>query len=61
MDYEMKLPIGVGEQLLAHTIQKFEVQLKQTDAGPVLVGPFEELENAKDYMIQELKERISKY
>ena len=30
-EYEMRLPNGVGEQVLAHTIDKFEVKLKQTE------------------------------
>ena len=43
-EYEMRLPNGVGEQVLAHTIDKFEVKLKQTEYGPKLIGTKEELE-----------------
>ncbi|RBQ23083.1 hypothetical protein ALNOE001_12080 [Candidatus Methanobinarius endosymbioticus] len=55
----MKLPLGVGEQILAHTIEKFEVKLKHTDYGPVLIGTAEELENAKDYIVKSINERLS--
>ena len=58
MDYEMRLPNGVGEQILAHTIEKFEVELKHTDYGPVLVGTQEELEEAKDYIVKSINERL---
>ena len=44
----MRLPNGIGERILAHTIEKFEVKLKHTDYGPVLIGTMEELEEAKD-------------
>lgn len=59
MDYEMKLPNGVGEQILAHTIEKFEVQLKHTDYGPVLIGTMEELEDAKDFIVKSINERLN--
>ena len=28
--YEMKLTNGIGEQMLAHVIEQFDVELKQT-------------------------------
>ena len=59
MDYEMKLPNGVGEQVLAHTVEKFDVKLKHTDFGPTLVGTMEELEEAKDFIIKSINERIN--
>lgn len=59
MDYEMKLPNGVGEQILARTIEKFEVKLKHTDYGPVLIGTMEELENAKDFIVKSINERLT--
>ena len=58
MDYEMRLPNGIGEQILARTIEKFEVELKHTDYGPVLVGTQEELEEAKDYIVKSINERL---
>jgi len=59
MDYEMRLPLGVGEQILAHTIEKFEVRLKHTDFGPVLVGPLAELEDAKDFIVKSINDRLN--
>jgi hypothetical protein len=57
-EYEMRLPNGVGEQVLAHTIEQFEVKLKQTEYGPKLIGTQEELEKAKDFMIDSIKKRL---
>ncbi|BBL61793.1 MAG: hypothetical protein ISP01_09980 [Methanobrevibacter arboriphilus] len=59
MDYEMRLPNGVGEQVLAHTVEKFEVKLKHTDYGPVLVGTADELENARDFIVKSINERLN--
>lgn len=59
MDYEMRLPTGIGEQVLANTIEKFEVKLKHTDYGPVLVGTVDELENAKDFIVKSMTERLN--
>lgn len=55
----MKLPNGVGEQILAHTIEKFDVKLKHTDYGPKLIGTMEELEDAKEYIIKSINERLN--
>lgn len=55
----MKLPAGIGEQILAKTIEKFEVKLKHTDYGPVLVGTADELENVKDFIVRSINERIN--
>jgi len=54
----MRLPNGIGERILAHTIEKFEVRLKHTDYGPVLIGTMEELEEAKDFIIKSMNERL---
>ena len=43
-EFEMGLPNGVGEQMLAHTIEKFDVKLEHTEFGPKLIGTYEELE-----------------
>lgn len=59
MDYEMRLPNGVGEQVLAHTVEKFEVKLKHTDYGPVLVGTADELENARDFIVESINKRLN--
>ncbi|MBQ3473095.1 MAG: hypothetical protein IJH35_03370 [Methanobrevibacter sp.] len=56
--YEMKLTNGIGEQMLAHVFEKFDVELKQTEFGPKLQGTKEELEKAQEYIIQMMKERL---
>ena len=56
--YEMKLTNGIGEQMLAHVIEQFDVELKQTEFGPKLQGAKEELEKAQDYIVKVMKERL---
>jgi hypothetical protein len=58
MGYELKLPNGVGEKMLANAIDKFDVKLKHTDFGPVLTGDIDELKNAEDFIIKALNERL---
>ena len=33
-EYEMGLPNGVGEQMLAHAYEKFDIKLEQTEFVP---------------------------
>jgi hypothetical protein len=56
--YEMKLTNGIGEQMLAHVIEQFDVELKQTEFGPKLQGTKEELVKAQDYIVKVMKERL---
>ncbi|MDR3292203.1 MAG: hypothetical protein LBT10_08675 [Methanobrevibacter sp.] len=58
MDYEMKLPNGFGEKMLADVISNFDVNLKHTEFGPKLIGSKEELENAKNFLVKSLNERL---
>lgn len=58
MEFEMKLPNSVGEQMLAHAIEKFDVKLEQSDYGPKLIGTQEELEKAQDFLIDAIKKRL---
>jgi len=58
MKYEMKLPPGVPGQVLAEVLEKHELEVKQTDYGPVLYGEKEQLEDAQDIIIKALNERI---
>ena len=52
--YEMKLTNGIGEQMLAHVIEQFDVELKQTEFGPKLQGTKEE----QEYIVKVMKERL---
>ena len=36
-EFEMGLPNGVGEQMLAHAIEKFDVKLEHSEFGPKLL------------------------
>lgn len=57
--FEMKLPNGVGEQMLAHAIDQFDVELKQTEYGPKLLGKYEELEKVQDFLMNAIQERLN--
>ncbi|AXV38063.1 MAG: hypothetical protein KO217_00700 [Methanobacteriaceae archaeon] len=58
MKYEMRLPPGVTERSVAAVVGEFELELKQTDYGPVLYGEKEELEKARDYIVKDINERL---
>jgi hypothetical protein len=58
MMYEMRIPPGVTERLVAQVITHFNLELKNTDDGPLLYGKKEDLENAQDYIVKALNERL---
>ncbi|MBE2899621.1 hypothetical protein DNK57_02090 [Methanothermobacter thermautotrophicus] len=58
MLYEMRLPPGITHTTMAEIIEKYEVELIQTDDGPVLRGEMEELQRARDRILESLRERI---
>jgi hypothetical protein len=59
MKYEMIIPRGVSGQILAKLLEEFpNLEVKQTDEGPLLLGEKQELENAQDYIVKALNERI---
>lgn len=58
MKYEMKIPPGVPGQILAEIMEKHDIEVKQTDYGPVIQGEKEQLEDAQDIIIRALNERI---
>ena len=57
-EFQMGIPNGVGEAMLAHTIEKFDVKLEHTEFGPVLIGSYEELEKAKQFLADAIAERL---
>ena len=57
-EYQMGIPNGVGEAMLAHAIDKFDVKLEQTECGPKLIGSYEELEKAKQFLADAIAERL---
>lgn len=58
MKYEMRIPMGVPGQVLAEVLEKHDLEVKQTDYGPILYGEKEQLEDAQDMIIRALNERI---
>ena len=57
-EFQMGIPNGVGEAMLAHTIEKFDVKLEHSELGPVLIGSYEELEKAKQFLAEAIAERL---
>lgn len=54
----MRIPNGVGEEMLAQAFDKFDVELKHTDYGPKLIGSMEELEKVQKFFKDSINERI---
>ena len=57
-EFEMGLPNGVGEQMLAHAIEKFDVKLEHTEFGPKLIGSYDELEKTKIFLYEAIETRL---
>ena len=57
-EYAMGLPNGVGEQMLAHAYEKFDIKLEQTEFGPKLIGEYEELEKVREFLENAIRERL---
>lgn len=58
MKYEMRIPAGITGRILAEVMEKYVVEVKQSDEGPMLYGEKEALENARDYILKALNDRI---
>lgn len=57
-EYQMGIPNGVGEAMLAHAFEKFDFKLEQTDFGPLLVGEYDELVKVREYLANAIEERL---
>lgn len=57
-EFEMGLPNGVGEQMLAHAYEKFDIKLEQTEFGPKLIGEYDELVKAREFLENAIRERL---
>jgi hypothetical protein len=57
--FEMRIPPGVTGQIIADVMEKYNLEVKQTDFGPVFQGEITNLEDARDYIIKSLNERIA--
>ena len=57
-EFEMGLPNGVGEQMLAHAFEKYDIKLEQTEFGPKLIGEYDELVQAREFLENAIRERL---
>lgn len=57
-EFQMGLPNGVGEAMLAHAYEKFNFKLEQTEFGPVLIGEYDELVKVKEFLANAIEERL---
>ena len=58
-EYEMGLPNGVGEQMLAHAYEKFDIKLEQTEFGPKIIGEYDELVKVREFLENAISERLN--
>ncbi|MEG3224943.1 MAG: hypothetical protein BME94_05295 [Methanobacteriales archaeon Met13] len=58
MMYEMRIPHGVTESMVAQVVIDYELEIKPSEDGPVLYGKKEDLEKAQDQIIKALNERL---
>lgn len=56
--FEMRIPPGVSGQMIAEVMDKYDLEVKQTDFGPMFYGEFKDLEDARDYLVKALNDRI---
>ena len=57
--FEMGIPNGVGEQMLAHAFEKFDIKLEQTEFGPKIIGEYDELVKVKEFLANAIQERLN--
>ena len=57
-EFEMGIPNGVGEQMLAHAFEKFHIKLEQTEFGPKIIGEYDELVKAREFLENAIRERL---
>ena len=57
-EYEMGLPNGVGEQMLAHAYEKFDIKLEQTEFGPKIIGEYDELVKTREFLENSIRDRL---
>ena len=58
-EFQMGIPNGVGEAMLAHAFEKFYIKLEQTEFGPVLIGDYDELVKVKAFLANAIQERLN--
>ncbi len=58
MLYEMRIPAGITERIMVEVITEYDLEIKNTDDGPVLQGKKESLEKAQDHIVKALNQRL---
>lgn len=58
-EFEMGIPNGIGEQMLAHAYEKFDITLEQTEFGPKIIGEYEELVKVREFLENAIRERLA--
>jgi hypothetical protein len=56
--FEMIIPPGVTGMIIAYVMENYDIEVKQTDAGPVFQGQMKNLEDARQYIVKALNNRI---
>ena len=54
----MRIPNGIGEEMLSEAYEKFDIELKQTEYGPKLIGSMEELEKVQEFFKKSIEKRL---
>ena len=57
-ELEMGLPNGVGEQMLAHAFEKFDITLEHSEFGPKIIGEYDELVKVKEFLETAIRDRL---
>lgn len=55
---DVTLPPGPTVTEIKDTVDKFDVQIQQSENGPQLHGTYEEINNAVNYIVDLMKERL---
>lgn len=58
-EFEMGIPNGVGEAMLAHAYEKFDIKLEQTEWGPKIIGEYDELVKVREFLENAIRERLA--
>ena len=58
-EFEMGIPNGVGEAMLAHAFEKFDIKLEQTEFGPKIIGEYDELVEVRKFLQNAIQERLN--
>lgn len=55
---DVTLPPGPTVTEIKEAVDKFDVQLKQSNEGPQLHGTYEEINNAVNFIVDSMRERL---